>query len=204
MEKLILLCSRHHHLVHEGSFGLQKLADGRVQFSSPAGKLITMSPAGRSRGNADELFKRTRIRVFESPRNRRKAAGWEKRWMISWRLRAYCSESSGSQVINLDRCCSFRPGDHRQKAVKDLRFALQNATDIEPHDVRKNAVRSFAHIHRERRNRRPFNKPFGFARLTLGHYCPTIDDQGARIASRPIRAQGERPLIPKFNQRTPH
>jgi len=57
MENLLLLCTRHHHLVHEGGFGLQKLAEGRIQFSSPEGKIVPASPAGNSRGNADELFK---------------------------------------------------------------------------------------------------------------------------------------------------
>jgi len=57
MENLILLCSRHHHLVHEGGFGLLKLASGEVQFSNQNGNLIPNSSCGRSRGNADELFK---------------------------------------------------------------------------------------------------------------------------------------------------
>lgn len=57
IENLLLLCTRHHHLVHEGGFGLQKLAGGGVQFSSPDGTIVPQSPAGRSRGNADELFR---------------------------------------------------------------------------------------------------------------------------------------------------
>jgi len=50
MENLILLCSRHHHLVHEGGFGLLKLASGEVQFSNQNGNLIPNSSCGRSRG----------------------------------------------------------------------------------------------------------------------------------------------------------
>ena len=57
MENLVLLCTRHHHLVHEGGFGVQRLADGHVQFSNPAGKVVPPSLAGRSRGNAEELFR---------------------------------------------------------------------------------------------------------------------------------------------------
>lgn len=57
MENLILLCTRHHHLIHEGGFGLQKRAEGRVEFTDPAGKIVPQSPAGRSRGNVDALFK---------------------------------------------------------------------------------------------------------------------------------------------------
>jgi len=56
MENLILLCTRHHHLVHEGGFGLEKLADGSVQFRNPAGRLIISSAAGRSSGNVEALF----------------------------------------------------------------------------------------------------------------------------------------------------
>jgi len=56
MENLILLCSRHHHLVHEGGFGLLKLASGEVQFSKQNGNMIPNSSCGRSRGNADQLF----------------------------------------------------------------------------------------------------------------------------------------------------
>jgi hypothetical protein len=65
MENLILLCTRHHHLVHEGGFGLQKLAGGEVQFSSPAGKLINASPAKNSRGNVDKLFMENEHRCIQ-------------------------------------------------------------------------------------------------------------------------------------------
>jgi hypothetical protein len=65
MENLVLLCSRHHHMVHEGGFGLQKLADGGVQFSNPAGQRIPTSPAGRFSGNAEELFKLNQSRGIQ-------------------------------------------------------------------------------------------------------------------------------------------
>jgi len=56
MENLILLCTRHHRLVHEGGFGLQKLSGGVVQFTNPQGALIPVAAGGRSRGNAETLF----------------------------------------------------------------------------------------------------------------------------------------------------
>jgi hypothetical protein len=56
MENLVLLCTRHHHLVHEGGFTLEKLSCGTIQFTNPRGVLIPSVAAGRSRGNVDELF----------------------------------------------------------------------------------------------------------------------------------------------------
>jgi hypothetical protein len=56
MENLILLCTRHHHLVHEGGFSLQKLSEGRIQFTNPEGKLINTDCGSNSRGNVETLF----------------------------------------------------------------------------------------------------------------------------------------------------
>ncbi len=56
MENLVLLCSRHHHLVHEGGFTLQKVC-GEFRFTNPQGIVLQNSAHGRSRGNVDDLFK---------------------------------------------------------------------------------------------------------------------------------------------------
>jgi hypothetical protein len=55
MENLVLLCSRHHRLVHEGGFGLEKVC-GEFRFTNTQGFLIESSVAGRSRGNVDNIF----------------------------------------------------------------------------------------------------------------------------------------------------
>jgi hypothetical protein len=36
LDNLVLLCRRHHRLVHEGGFGCEKTADGEVVFTNPA------------------------------------------------------------------------------------------------------------------------------------------------------------------------
>jgi len=57
MENLVLLCTRHHHLVHEAGFGLEKLVCGKIQFTNPQGVVIPEVAGGRSRGNVDRLFR---------------------------------------------------------------------------------------------------------------------------------------------------
>jgi len=56
LENLVLLCRRHHRLVHEGGFGLQRLPDGTIQFTDAKGKIIPTCPNKNSRGNAESLF----------------------------------------------------------------------------------------------------------------------------------------------------
>jgi hypothetical protein len=51
MSNLILLCKRHHRLVHEEGFGLIRGADGTFNFSLPDGTLIPPGPETRFRGN---------------------------------------------------------------------------------------------------------------------------------------------------------
>jgi hypothetical protein len=55
MENLILLCRRHHRLVHEGGFGLEAGPDGVFRFSRPDGSPVPNAPDGRSRGNFDAI-----------------------------------------------------------------------------------------------------------------------------------------------------
>jgi len=90
------------HLVHEGGFGLQKLANGSIQFSNSAGKLIPANPAGNSRGNADELFN---LNHKQGIRITAKTA--QSHWMgekmdDQLAVEGCCSGSSGGSVINLD------------------------------------------------------------------------------------------------------
>jgi len=55
MENLVLLCRRHHRLVHEAGYGVRVAADKAISFSLPDGKIIPHGPDTRSRGNAVAL-----------------------------------------------------------------------------------------------------------------------------------------------------
>jgi hypothetical protein len=56
LQNLLLLCTRHHRLVHEGGFGIQQGASGEMNFSDPQGQTIPTSPETRSRGNVFSIF----------------------------------------------------------------------------------------------------------------------------------------------------
>jgi len=56
MDNLVLLCRRHHRLVHEVGFGLRKAVSGRFEFTRPDGVVIPRGPDTRSRGNVLALF----------------------------------------------------------------------------------------------------------------------------------------------------
>ena len=60
MENLVLLCRRHHRLVHEEGFGVQTGSFGTINFTLPSGKVIPPCPAPNFRGNAFELQSRNR------------------------------------------------------------------------------------------------------------------------------------------------
>jgi hypothetical protein len=55
MSNLVLLCRRHHRLVHEGGFGLETHPSGDFVFSLPDGETLPDSFAGRSRGNVEDI-----------------------------------------------------------------------------------------------------------------------------------------------------
>jgi hypothetical protein len=44
LDNLVLLCRRHHRLVHEGEFGVERIADGAIQFTRPDGRAIAEHP----------------------------------------------------------------------------------------------------------------------------------------------------------------
>jgi hypothetical protein len=54
LDNLILLCGRHHRLVHEGGFGVSRKASGELVFSRPDGRVIPTVPSP-ARGSAAEL-----------------------------------------------------------------------------------------------------------------------------------------------------
>ena len=60
MANLLLLCKRHHRLVHEEGFGLNKTADGAFNFTLPDGTIIPPGPDQRFRGNGLALKTRNR------------------------------------------------------------------------------------------------------------------------------------------------
>jgi hypothetical protein len=55
MENLVLLCRRHHRLVHEEGFGLNRGTDGAINFSLPDGTIIPPGPDTRFSGNVVAL-----------------------------------------------------------------------------------------------------------------------------------------------------
>jgi hypothetical protein len=55
MDNLVLLCRRHHRLVHEGGFDVQTLPDGEIWFIYPDGRTLPAAPDGGFRGNAESI-----------------------------------------------------------------------------------------------------------------------------------------------------
>ena len=56
INNLVLQCRHHHRLVHEGGFGLARIAASEFRFTDPAGKRIPDAPEKRFRGNFFELL----------------------------------------------------------------------------------------------------------------------------------------------------
>ena len=44
LDNLVLLCRRHHRLVHEGGFDVERTADGTLRFTRPDGRVIDEHP----------------------------------------------------------------------------------------------------------------------------------------------------------------
>ena len=55
MDNLILLCRRHHRLLHEEGFSLIRGMDGGIDFTLPDGEIIPAGPDTRFSGNVDAL-----------------------------------------------------------------------------------------------------------------------------------------------------
>jgi hypothetical protein len=60
MENLVLLCRRHHRLMHEEGFAVQAGSFGKINFHLPSGKIIPPCPAPRFCGNVFEVKSRNR------------------------------------------------------------------------------------------------------------------------------------------------
>jgi hypothetical protein len=56
MNNLVLLCRKHHRLVHEGGFAIGRSPVGDIHFSDPAGRIIPTGPDARFSGNVPALF----------------------------------------------------------------------------------------------------------------------------------------------------
>jgi hypothetical protein len=59
LDNLVLLCRRHHRLVHEGGFSVERMPDGRLVFRNPRGERLEDVPE-RPRGSLAELRTRNR------------------------------------------------------------------------------------------------------------------------------------------------
>ncbi len=65
IDNLVLLCSRHHRLVHEGGFGVARAADGSFAFRRPDGRPVPATPSP-IRGSGAELRahnRRAKLRI---------------------------------------------------------------------------------------------------------------------------------------------
>jgi hypothetical protein len=55
MDNLVLLCRKHHRLVHEGGFGVSARVNGDIRFTYPDGRLLPVTFDGRFRGNVESI-----------------------------------------------------------------------------------------------------------------------------------------------------
>ncbi len=55
MDNLVLLCRRHHRLVHEGGFAVHSKVHGQIYFTDPQGRNLPQAAAPRFRGNVFAL-----------------------------------------------------------------------------------------------------------------------------------------------------
>ena len=56
LDNLVLLCRRHHRLVHEGGFGVHADGEGNFSFTYPDGRTLHPGPDTRFRGNGLKLI----------------------------------------------------------------------------------------------------------------------------------------------------
>jgi hypothetical protein len=55
IDNLVLLCRHHHRLVHEGGFGVERLAGGALRFSRPDGRIVEEHPWLPATGDLERL-----------------------------------------------------------------------------------------------------------------------------------------------------
>jgi hypothetical protein len=65
MDNLVLLCRRHHRLVHEGGFGVRRNGTGAIEFSYPDGRMMATGPDSRFRGNVVSIKSGNRSRGLD-------------------------------------------------------------------------------------------------------------------------------------------
>jgi hypothetical protein len=59
LDNLVLLCRRHHRLVHEGGYGVERLPRGKLRFLDPRGAPVPDAPRPPT-GSLDALLARNR------------------------------------------------------------------------------------------------------------------------------------------------
>jgi len=52
VDNLSLLCTHHHHLVHEGGWSVERTPDGELRFRAPDGQEVPAVPAREASENA--------------------------------------------------------------------------------------------------------------------------------------------------------
>ena len=55
VDNLVLLCRRHHRLIHEGGFSVARTGGGPIEFRDRFGALLTAAPPSLPEGRADAL-----------------------------------------------------------------------------------------------------------------------------------------------------
>ncbi len=94
MNNLVLLCRRHHRLVHEEGFGVQAGPFGASHFTLPDGTIIPPGPDPRSRGNVVALKVRNRELGLDITSDQHPyPAGTASKWTTSWLFWACYSAS---------------------------------------------------------------------------------------------------------------
>jgi hypothetical protein len=94
LENLVLLCTAHHRLVHEGGFGLSVADNGTPAFTDPRGRPIPAVPPPCKVDNGDVLFE-TNERAGLLIDAQTGLPGWDgERIDYAWALDAFLRESS--------------------------------------------------------------------------------------------------------------
>jgi hypothetical protein len=76
LDNLVSLCRRHHRLVHEGGFGVERVAGGALRFSRPDGRIIEEHPRLPVTGDAEDFLGPTHRRVDQETGEAIDASSW--------------------------------------------------------------------------------------------------------------------------------